>query len=391
LHEYIVRHYKRLDKGARAFADKIFDEFDASINNKIDSLPAGRERQVLSRKLSMVRGERSSVPVLYLDTPVIENLVRYGLGQLSQASENAKAIYDEMRVMVKDGKLVCPENTFHREALQMGGAQARKGMEILRGFSEGLSFRHHQTIEDFQVFRAIRGFINGGEPIEYRSFWKDAFQKRTVNAILNKRPSVGFNNVLGIAGGPVPSRGGYQEEPVSTRLRIRYDGIALKEERELQKRSSRHLRDLVRLGMRYQSLMEEAPKRHLNGFWAGQKTDLPLVLWNQYGGKPEGLEGLMSLYESSHFRNVPAIKIKRDIWRSFSNDGVAGSQRVTGPSDITVFASVLPYTDIMILGPAMTAVARDRLQLDSQFDTEIFSIDEHGPIMGALKHVPRAD
>ena len=60
LHEYIVKHYKRLDKGARAYADEIFDQLDASVRQRIDSLPEGLEKKVLSRKLSMVRGEHQA-------------------------------------------------------------------------------------------------------------------------------------------------------------------------------------------------------------------------------------------------------------------------------------------------------------------------------------------
>ena len=47
LHEYIVKHYKRLDKGARAYADEIFDQLDASVKKRIDSLPEGREKKLL--------------------------------------------------------------------------------------------------------------------------------------------------------------------------------------------------------------------------------------------------------------------------------------------------------------------------------------------------------
>ena len=117
LHEYIVKHYKRLDKGARAYADEIFDQLDASVKKRIDSLPEGREKKLLSRKLAIVRGERSPLPVLYLDTPVIENVIRQGLGQpVSQPKAgNPWALHKQILALVSDGKLVCPEDTFHRE------------------------------------------------------------------------------------------------------------------------------------------------------------------------------------------------------------------------------------------------------------------------------------
>ncbi|MGD8758219.1 MAG: hypothetical protein PVH78_05040, partial [Deltaproteobacteria bacterium] len=119
LHEYIVKHYKRLDKGARAYADEIFDQLDRSVKKRMDSLPKGREKKVWSRKLSMVRGERSPIPVLYLDTPVIENLIRQGLGQVASQPKagNPAALYKQILALVSDSKLICPEDTFHREAL----------------------------------------------------------------------------------------------------------------------------------------------------------------------------------------------------------------------------------------------------------------------------------
>jgi hypothetical protein len=394
LHEYTVKHYKRLDKGARAYADEIFDQLDASVNKRIDSLPEGREKKLLSRKLAIVRGERSPLPVLYLDTPVIENVIRQGLGQPASQPKagNPGALHKQILALVSASKLICPEDTFHRETLQMGDAQVGEGLNIIRKLSEGLSFQHSQTIEDFQIFRALRGFINENGLITYRKFWKDAFQKQTVNAIMKKRSSISFRDPLALAETPNAgtSRPGGPAS-LSTRLQIRYDETALKHDQQLQKRSTRHLRDLVRLGLKYQTIREKGQKQHLQGFWAGQKTDLAVALWNHYGGKPEGLEGLTSFYESEYFMDVPAIKIKRDIWHAFSVDHAESLRSVTGPSDINLIASIFPYTDIMILGPEMAHVVRDRLGLDRKFDTQIYPMDEHDRIMAALKEMALCD
>lgn len=393
-HEYMVTHYGRLDKDARAYADEIFDQLEASVEQKAYSLPQGRERKALSQKLSMVQGKRSPVQVIYIDTPVIENIIRYALGQqfAEPTTTNSKALYEKIMALVRNGKLICPEDSFHREALQMGGTQALEGLKIIRTLSEGLSFKHIQSIEDFQIFRALRGFINGNGPVNYRTFWRDAFEKETANAIMKKRPHIEFKGLLALAEKPgtAPS----QQERIDSlcmRLRIRYDEASLKDDHELQQRSTRHLRDLVRLGMKYHSIMGKEQKGRQDGFWAGQKTDLPLALWEHYGGKPQGLEGLVSFYESEHFRNVPAIKIKRDIWNAFSVNHPDGLRRVTGSADLNVLSSVLPYADIMILGHNMTNVARDNLGLDSEFDTEIYGTDEHDLIMAALEKIANSD
>jgi hypothetical protein len=392
-HEYMTDHYERLDKEARAYANDIFDQLEAGIEQGIDGLPDGREKKALCQKLATARGERSPVPVLYLDTPVIENIIRHALGQqLTQpTAANTEALYEETLSLVKDGKLICPEDTFHREALHMGDKQAWHGLNVMRMLSAGLSFKHSQSIEDFQVFRAVRGFIDGNGPIDYRRFWQDAFEKETVNTIMKKRPFVVFKHALAISEKPEASAGQHREpESFSTRLRIRYDKSLLKNEHQLQRQTTRHLRDLVRLGMKYQSMMEGAQKRRLDGFWAGQKIDLPLALWKHYGGTPEGLEGLISFYESEYFRNIPAMEIKRDIWNALS-EHEEGLRRVTGPADISILSSVLLYTDIMILGRKMTDVVRERLELNAKFDTQIYSADEHDLIMAALTEIPRSD
>ena len=399
LHEYIVKHYKRLDKGARAYADEIFDQLDASLERRIDTLTEGREKKALSRKLSMVRGERSPIPAVYLDTPVLENIIRHALGQplAEPAAGNSKALYEAVLALVKDGKLICPEDSFHREALHMEQDHALEGLNIIGMLSEGLSFKHSQSIEDFQIFRALRGFIGGDRPVDYRRYWQDAFQKETVHAIMKKRSSIVFKGVLALADKPhgasehEAAKRTAEPEPLSTRLRIRYDEASLKTEQRLQERSTRHLRDLVRLGMKYRSRMGDAREGRLDGFWAGQKIDLAVSLWNHYGGKPEGLEGLASFYESEDFENVPAIRIKRDIWNAFSANHEEGLRRVTGPADVTIISSILPYTDIMILGRKMTDVLRDTLSLHVEFDTEVYSLDEHDLIMAAFKDLARPD
>ena len=399
LHEYIVKHYKRLDKGARAYADEIFDQLDASLERRIDALFEGREKKVLSRKLSIVRGERSPIPAVYLDTPILENIIRHALGQplAEPTAGNSRALFEAALSLVKDGKLICPEDSFHREALQMGEDQAREGLNIVGMLSGGLSFKHSQSIEDFQIFRALRGFIGGNRPVDYRRYWQDAFQKETVHAIMKKRSSVVFKGVLELPEKPLMASQHEaasrtpETESLSTRLRIRYDEASLRTEQRLQERSTRHLRDLVRLGMKYRSGIGDERKGSLEGFWAGQKIDLAVSLWNHYGGKPEGLEGLASFYESEDFENVPAIKIKRDIWKAFSVNHEEGLRRVTGPADVTIISSVLPYADIMILGRKMTDVLRDTLSLNVEFDTEVYSIDEHDLIMAAFNEIARPD
>ena len=399
LHEYIVRHYKRLDKGARAYADEIFDQLDASLERRIDALSEGLEKKVLSRKLSVVRGERCPVPAVYLDTPVLENIIRHALGQPLEepTAGESKALYEAVLSLVKAGKLICPEDSFHREALHMAENGALEGLNVIGMLSGGLSFKHSQSIEDFQIFRALRGFIGGNRPVEYRRYWQDAFQKETVHAIMKKRSSVVFKGVLGLAEKPHMALQGEagsrtaESESLSTRLRIRYDEASLKTEQRLQERSTRHLRDLVRLGMKYRSRMVDARKGSLDGFWARQKIDLAVSLWNHYGGKPEGLEGLASFYESEDFENVPAIKIKREIWNAFSANHEEGLRRVTGPADVSIISSILPYTDIMILGRKMTDVLRDTLSLNVEFDTEVYSLDEHDLIMAAFKEIARSD
>jgi hypothetical protein len=391
LQEYLTNHYERLGKDARAYANDIFDQLEAGIEQRINGLPEGQEKKVLRRKLSTARGERSPLPVLYLDTPVIENIIRHGLGQdlPEPVAENTKALHDEALSLIKNGELICPENSFHREVLQMGGTQGWHGLNIMKGLSDGLSFRHSQSIEDFQVFRAVRGFIEGNESVDYRGFWRDAFDPETVDTIMKKRSLVEFKDPLAISEKPAGEDSESRKpEPGSTKLRIRYDKSLLKNDHQLQRKTTRHLRDLVRLGMKYQNLMEEGERRHLDGFWAGQKTDLPLALWKHYGGAPEGLEGLISFYESKHFRNIPAIEVKRNIWNALSGP-TKGLERLTGPADVSILSTVLSYTDIAILGGKMTHVVRDSLGLDAKFDTQIFGADEHSLIMAALGDMTR--
>lgn len=385
LYEYMVRNYANLDQGAKLFADTVFDALDGAIQEKIDSLPKGHEKRTATRKLSMVQGQRSPMPVLYLDTPVLEEFIKLGLGQ--PVPENAKTLYKKICQLVESRRLVYLENTFHREILQMGGARTQEGLGIIRKLSKALSFRHSQTIEDAQVFRTIQAYINENRPVRYRDFWTDALAKQTVLSIFAKRSFVVFNHQNAII-----ERGslnaGQREDAGSSHLKIRFDAVTLKKDRDLVKRSARHLRDLVRLGMRFRTVVEDIPEAHRDVFWLKQKTDLSLALWDHLGGNPKGLEGLVSFFESDTFANVPAIRIKRDIWTAFSKTRIHSLEWPANASDIGVLAAVLPYTDIMILAPRMAHVVRDVLNLHGTFDTEILSMDEHEKALAALDTAP---
>ncbi|UCD86605.1 MAG: hypothetical protein JSV01_02170, partial [Desulfobacterales bacterium] len=94
--EYLVSHYERLDKEGRAYANSIFDQLEASLEQSVGSFPEDPAKKALSRKLSMVRGKRPPVTVLYLDTPVIENVIRQALGERlpEPVAANSKALYE---------------------------------------------------------------------------------------------------------------------------------------------------------------------------------------------------------------------------------------------------------------------------------------------------------
>ena len=209
---------------------------------------------------------------------------------------------------------------------------------------------------------------------------------------MKRRPSISFEGTLALAETPgtgKDQRGGPAFPDI--RLRIRYDEAQLNHDHQLRRHSARHLRDLVRLGLKYQTVKGKAQGRHLDGFWAGQKTDLAVAVWNHYGGKPEGLEGLTSFYESAHFMNVPAIKIKRDLWHAFSVHHGESFGGMGAPPSINLIPAIFPYTDMMILDSEMTHVLRDRLGLHGQFDTEIYPMDDHDGIMTAFKELGLCD
>jgi hypothetical protein len=388
LYDYIFLNYNKLDRATQALADTLFEALDKAIQEEINVYSEGPKKRDLSRKLSMLRGERSPLPVIYFDTPVLENFIGYRLGE--PVADKARISYEKIGAHVQSQKLVYLENTFHRETLQMGGPKAQEGLDILRQFSGNLSFRHNQSIEDAQVFRAIQAFIKGNDTLLYRHFWKDVFTERTVAWILKTCPHITFQRE-GNALGKDHSETSATEKAPSARLRIRSNGSTLKKDHALLKQSTRHLRDLVRLGARFRSLPESMPQETLDTFWEKQKTDLPVIVWNHFGGKPEGFDGLTSLYQSHAFNSIPAIRLKQDIWNVFTDGRAKPLRRSTGSSDIAVLATVLPYTDIVILGRGMTRAVRDTLDLNKTFDTKVFNLEEHEQIWEALEVLPSAN
>jgi hypothetical protein len=114
---------------------------------------------------------------------------------------------------------------------------------------------------------------------------------------------------------------------------------------------------------------------------------MAVAVWNYFGGKPEGLEGLASFFEADEFTNLPAIKIKKDIWNAHGENRAGDGPRLTAPAEVSILTSVLPYTDIMILGEGMNDVIKDKLGLDSQFDIKVYAPDEHEQILAACEEM----
>jgi hypothetical protein len=251
--------------------------------------------------------EKPGLPTLWLDTSVIINLTKVERGErLEQVQvDRLTRLRNLVQELVPAGKLIFPRSDQEEEYVAK-----RLDPEIHRdflGLSLGITMKHRQGIFDWQAQLGMEANVKNDDTV---TVGVDAyFHSDPVEELDKARQR---NMVI------VPEILARRE---SANVQVLESGEQMRQEFVAKKRTYDEQLEAEKCG--YADAMalkvEEWEKRIAPGvpdFWAFMDVQGFLmfrVVWNELGGRPEGLKGLHAFFCSDYFNNLPTPRIGNQL------------------------------------------------------------------------------
>lgn len=315
--------------------------------------------------------EKPDLPALWLDTSVIIKLKKVERGEKLRQIEIDRLV--RLRALVEElvpaGKLILPQSDQEEEY-----AAKRLDSEIHRdfvGLSLGVRMKHRQAIFDWQAQLGMEAYANGADTI---TVGIDAFfYSNPVEELEQARQR-------GILFGTNPIR---SPETLARRDAARDEAFGawehLRREFTTMKRSYVEQLETEQRGyadaMAYK--VDQWEKKLATGvpdfsaFMDVQGFLMFRSIWNDFGGKPDGLEGLHQYFCSNYHNNLPTPRIMNQL----------GADLLTGNAVIQP-GDVMDVGLLSIAIPACHYVVADKRQcerikrrgIDEAWGTKIYAM-----------------
>ena len=308
--------------------------------------------------------DRPSVPVVWLDTHVVITFcsARERRGQDPNAD---LARFDRMVALVRAGRLVVLE-TDQLEEIRLKPSIVDSAVSVLMALGGAVerASRHH--VRRVQERAGMGAYVAGAKSTKLS--WSDAFVE------------------VELADPPFAVRATATSERDNENTRTRkqivtrdWESIRLAASKAPGRQDARFSRQLddERLGM------ADAFDRWLEAAYSVQEAEPEAVLdahhavssrmddWRASGGS--GLLGLRDFYLSQHYFALPHVQIGTELR---AHQMVIGQAVRSGDNmDLLHVATVLPYTDLMVVDRA-TIDATNQLKLGEQFECQLGKLSD---------------
>ncbi len=337
---------------------------------------------------------RCPLPVIFLDTNIISNIAKWKMGkELDQVSlQRVKILYECLCQLIKEKKAICPEVTILQDEYRLDSRIDEACEEIVIALSKGISFRHPRGVEDFQIQLAMKAYMQKAYPVNYSKEWFLMYRCDPIKQLLDNTPFIfRFNWTKTLESNEqIRERKEHLKDKL-VKIKKADTNRTPSFEEKLEEEYSGYIRGVLRLGLKP---LEKYLKREDTSFedtMGSLSLGIPLVYWERLGGKPDGIKGLIKFYHSEYLRSVPRVKITAELWAGFAVYLKNARPKQSDANDIRMIATVLPYTDLLVLDTTMTDLVRDRLHLHEKYNAKIYKLSEFDRLTAELHHIQETE
>ena len=328
--------------------------------------------------------EKSAIPILWLDTAVLIKMAKQRTGeQIGEPDASRVAtLYETIYRLTRQQRLLCPAGD-QREEYELGDRLVEAIQDLQDQLSLGIEFQHRQGVEDAQIPKAIRDYIEGVQAIQLS--YRDGFLEDPV-------PEAQRLGDFYIVVPRASSREMIDRRRATGKVvrveweKLRAQNVAdkvpfeMQREREYAGALEGHVHHLRRLAQRQAAGQDPTPDE----FLAAQIIGTYLAVWKRRGGQPPELEGLEQFFRSPQFRDLPAQELQANVLAKLLT---SPNPIQSGDSmDVQMLSTVLPFCDLIVTDQKMKTILCD-LGADRRYQVQIFALRDYDALMQALSEV----
>lgn len=320
----------------------------------------------------------SPLPLIWLDTWLINDLARYRAGLTSGADGEAMSRLYNVLIRLRDAAgAICPESGQLVE-VEAGRLRVKEAKSVLSQVSGGVKTNHLIGLQQ-QVYRGMRSFVEGRETIEmsYRDLFTDDPVRELRDRDLLIRVDFPMTDAdladiraanLQTAENMEQLRKSGLDSGLSTPARI-----AAQVKRELNGIIEATLDLIQRVGVPLMSGVEPPPSMDdvlLYLDVVGRPNSVLAGMLQETRGEHGFWDDLIEFYRSDYYRTLPTIGVIAELyaWKIVGNETIKPSDVM----DINQIAAFLPYATYMVLDNAMADKVR-KARLDERFGCRVIT------------------
>lgn len=288
------------------------------------------------------------IPILWLDTWFIFDLVSALNGSSPEKKVWAKSIVDTIVSLTNKKKIVCPEGDQGAE-IELSNNQelVQKAKRLQAQLSRGISMHFHATVEHLQTQRMMQAVIRGEKEVIFP--WEDIFIDDLIKKLESKEKWI-----VNVHSNPSKK---HTERTIKTNKSI------AKEWEKLRKKARKNKQTYVQT-LEFEFKGKSEAMMHIMALLATKVihnkklvlSDLlkahelvgkPLGWWERYSGKQDIVNDVLSFYRSDAYAKIPSVNIGCRLLAKLACGNEAAS--ASDVMDIHHVSTVFPFATYIVV------------------------------------------
>lgn len=340
----------------------------------------------MSKEINIVI-EKSTPPMIWLDTSIISKIARYKLGKpLNETDkERVSKLYILILEKVKEKKLLCPEAD-HFEELNFFIQDEDEYKEfikecynIIASLSLGARFHHHKQIERFQMQLLMKAFCIGNKEIHIS--YKDIYKKPEIMnfkggkiflTVQLSEPMEKYSILL-------ERKKKFHKNYENLRQSKINDGLTYEEDLEIEYLGELQITIVGWINsFRFSKgeILSQSDIESMQFFFEKIKD------WEMYGCAPKNFEGLKNFLQSDYYKSIPNVNISSKL---FAKIWTSPKKIESGDTkDIKYLSVFIPYCDYVVTDKKMKNLIT-ALRLDDKYKTRVLCLSDFDQLYNEIK------
>ena len=303
-----------------------------------------------------------NIPVIYLDTFVIIDLVRSIYGKDKEKVIWGNSVIGEINRLTSNKKAIFPEADQYSE-IDAGKRLIPETQKLLLQISKGIQFKDYITIEDIQTKRLMKAYVQKEKEILFEP--EDSFIKNPYDLINNKN-----HYLIGIYTS--------NSENEINEKKERIKNIKNKETFE-ERLTTEKMYHFDKIEDIHEKMYKNKKATKEDEIEIKQFIFKPFEWFIEYSDNlkitdiKEQIIELKKFFASEYFFNIPFIDIRLQL----TSDLMMGNEIIsTGDyQDIHEISAIMPYAQYMIVDKRMTYRIK-KLNLDKKYNTKLIKFSK---------------